>query len=122
VTARDCRRARRHKALRREVAALRKLLEARHVASAEPVGLAEAARLAGVSSSTMYQHAREYGGWKVDPSKPKSEWRFDPDRLRQIRDAQAVTPVALDAQRRPCRATGAPLLPVKDRRHDFQHR
>ena len=88
MSARD--RDRRSEHLQREIAALRNLLDttraevaelrAGTIATAEPVGLAEAARIAGISAATMYQHARRYGGWKVDPTLPKSQWRFDPER------------------------------------------
>ena len=87
--------------------------ELREPGTAEPVGLKKAARIAGVSTDTMYRDARRYGGWKVDPSKPKSQWRFDPEMVRQARDA-ATPPVALEPRRRQRRPT-VPLLPVKDR-------
>ena len=83
---------RRHQETQREVASLRKLLEATRTevaelragttATAEPVGLKAAARLAGVSPDTIYRNPARYGGWKVDPSKPHSQWRFDPERVR----------------------------------------
>jgi hypothetical protein len=104
----------------RENAALRKLLEAtraevaelRESPTAEPVGLAQAARIAGVSPDTIYRNPARYGGWKVDPSKPHSQWRFDPQRVRQTRGT--VTVPARAERRQPRRST-VPLLPVKDR-------
>jgi hypothetical protein len=114
---------RRFEDLQREVAALRRLLEATraevaelrdgtHADSAEPVTLKDAARIAGVSADTIYRDPERYGGWKVDPSKPKSQWRFDPERVRQI--TGAAPPVSLPDPGRRGRST-VPLLPVKDR-------
>jgi hypothetical protein len=85
-------------------------LRAGATATAEPVGLAEAARIAGISAATMYQHAQRYGGWKVDPSKPKSQWRFDPERVRQVAGAAVATPPAPHRRR-----STVELLPVRDR-------
>jgi hypothetical protein len=107
---------RRFENLQHEFCALRNLLEAtvaelREPETAEPVGLAHAARIAGVSDDTMYRHARRYGGWKVDPSKPHSQWRFDPERVRQARGT--TVPATIGAPRR--RRSTVPLLPVKDR-------
>lgn len=110
---------RRYEDLQREVAALRRLLEAtraevaelRESPTMEPVGLAEAARIAGVSPDTMYRHAERYGGWKVDPAKPHSQWRFDPERVRAARGTTAAATVEI---RRP-RRSPVELLPVKGR-------
>jgi hypothetical protein len=75
---------RRFEDLQREVSALRKLFEVTRTELAElreseppstPVGLAEAARIAGVSQDTLYRNAERYGGWKVNPELPKSQWR-----------------------------------------------
>ena len=40
-----------------------------------------AARIAGVSEDTLYRNAERYGGWKVNPELPKSQWRFEPERV-----------------------------------------
>jgi hypothetical protein len=103
---------RRVEVLERENVLLRKLLEER--GAGEPVGLREAARLAGVSRDTIYRNPKRYGGWKVDPSKPKSEWRFDPERVRQRSIIAPPPPAEADIRRRRRRSTDAPLLPVKD--------
>ena len=78
-----------------------------------PVGLEEAARIAGVSKDTLYRNAERYGGWKVDPSKPKSHWRFDPEQVRRA-GANSGPGKAPPVRRAPQRRS-APLLPVKDR-------
>jgi hypothetical protein len=110
---------RRYEQLQREVASLRNLLEATRAEVAElraepgstPVGLADAARIAGVSTDTIYRNPERYGDWKVDPSKPKSQWRFDPECVRQAAGAAVATPPAV---RRRGRST-VELLAVKDR-------
>jgi hypothetical protein len=64
-----------------------------------------------VSPDTIYRNPERYGGWKVDPSKSKSQWRFDPERVRAARGIAA--PLAGIETRRPRRST-VELLPVKD--------
>jgi hypothetical protein len=83
-------------------------------APAEPVGLKQAARLVGVSPDTIYRNPARYGGWKVDPSKPHSQWRFDPERVREARGTAAAAPIGVESRRRQ-RRSPVPLLPVKDR-------
>jgi hypothetical protein len=120
VTARD---DRRFEDLQREVSALRNLLEVTRTELAElreseppstPVGLAEAARIAGVSEDTLYRNAERYGGWKVNPELPKSQWRFDPERVRQTRGSAAAPSISPSGPSRRGR-TGVELLPVKGR-------
>ena len=114
--------ARRVEKVERENAALRKLLDAtrtevaelRESPTAEPVGLAQAARIAGVSPDTIYRNPARYGGWKVDPSKPHSQWRFDPERVREARGTAGTAPIGVEPRRRQ-RRSNVPLLSVKDR-------
>jgi hypothetical protein len=114
---------RRFAELQREIEALRNLLEVTRTELAElreseppstPVGLAVAARIAGVSEDTLYRNAERYGGWKVNPELPKSQWRFDPERVRQARGAAASPSIPPLGPRRRGRA-GVALLPVQDR-------
>lgn len=114
---------RRFENLQREFAALRTLLEVTRTELAElreseppstPVGLAEAARIAGVSEDTLYRNAERYGGWKVNPELPKSQWRFDPERIRQARGVAASPSDSPSGPSRRGRAA-VELLPVKDR-------
>ena len=114
---------RRFEDLQREVSALRTLLEATRTELAElreseppstRVGLAEAARIAGVSEDTLYRNAERYAGWKVNPELPKSQWRFDPERVRQARGVAGSPSISPTAPSRRGRAA-VELLPVKDR-------
>jgi hypothetical protein len=119
VNARD---DRRFEDLQREVSALRTLLEVTRTELAElreseppstPVGLAEAARIAGVSEDTLYRNPTRYGGWKVSPELPKSQWRFDPERVRQARGVAASPSISPPGPSWRGRAA-VELLPVKD--------
>lgn len=98
--------------LRERIERLEAELHAGATAPAATVGLQQAARIAGVSKDAIYRNQARYGGWKVDASKPHSQWRFDPGRVRQTR---GTTTVPARTERWQARRSNVPLLPGKDR-------
>ena len=105
--------------LRERIERLEAELHAGATALAATVGLQQAARIAGVSKDTIYRNPARYGGWKVDPSQPHSQWRFDPERVRQTR-GRRPSPPGLNAGRRGARTSRC--YPGRTVRHDYQHR
>jgi hypothetical protein len=82
--------------------------------SVGPVDLATAAEVLGCSRDFLYDHAPEYGGWKVG-----SRWKFDPARLTCASSAAPVAELCMPQQkparkpRRNQRKQGSRLLEIR---------
>lgn len=83
-----------------------------------PLDVEEAAATLGVSVEWVREHAVELGGWKVDPSRPRSHWRFDRAKLLESRESScrqetATPPEGVSPKRRRPKGRSKPLLEVR---------